>query len=50
VWVDAAVMGRDRIVLGGGSRSCKLIVAPQALLKIPGAEVVDELANPVAGS
>jgi prolyl-tRNA editing enzyme YbaK/EbsC (Cys-tRNA(Pro) deacylase) len=50
VWVDASVMARDRIVLGGGSRSCKLIVAPDALLKILGAEVVDELANPVAGS
>ena len=50
VWVDAAVTARERIILGGGSRSCKLIVAPDALLKIPGAEVVDELANPVAGS
>jgi prolyl-tRNA editing enzyme YbaK/EbsC (Cys-tRNA(Pro) deacylase) len=45
VWVDAAVMARDRIVLGGGSRSCKLIVAPQTLAAIPGAEVVDQLAK-----
>src|SRR3954466_10610296 len=43
VWVDAAVMGRERIVLGGGSRSCKLLVAPEALLKMPNAEVVDQL-------
>src|SRR5215203_127978 len=41
VWVDAAVMDRPRIVLGGGSRSWKLVVAPSALLKIPGVEVVD---------
>ena len=45
VWIDAAVMGRERIVLGGGSRSCKLIVVPEALLKIPSAEVVDQLAK-----
>jgi len=45
VWVDAAVMGRQRIVLGGGSRSCKLLVAPEALLKMPNAEVVDQLAK-----
>ena len=45
VWVDAAVMGRERIILGGGSRSCKLLVAPDALLKIPGVEVVDQLAK-----
>jgi prolyl-tRNA editing enzyme YbaK/EbsC (Cys-tRNA(Pro) deacylase) len=45
VWVDAAVMGRERIILGGGSRSCKLLVAPAALLKIPTAEVVDQLAK-----
>jgi len=45
VWVDAAVTGRERIVLGGGSRSCKLLVGPEALLKIPNAEVVDQLAK-----
>ena len=45
VWVDAAVMGRERIILGGGSRSCKLLVAPAALRKIPDVEVVDQLAK-----
>jgi prolyl-tRNA editing enzyme YbaK/EbsC (Cys-tRNA(Pro) deacylase) len=45
VWVDAAVMERAQIILGGGSRSCKLLVAPQALVKIPTAEVVDQLAK-----
>jgi prolyl-tRNA editing enzyme YbaK/EbsC (Cys-tRNA(Pro) deacylase) len=47
VWVDARVMTRDRIVLGGGSRSCKLVCAPQALLSLPTVEIVDDLANPV---
>jgi prolyl-tRNA editing enzyme YbaK/EbsC (Cys-tRNA(Pro) deacylase) len=50
VWVDAAVMARGRIILGGGSRNCKLLVAPDALLKNPRTEVVDQLANPAAGS
>jgi len=45
VWVDAAVMERPRIVLGGGSRSCKLVVAPSALLRIAGVDVVDQLAK-----
>lgn len=47
VWVDAAVMTRERIVLGGGSRRWKVIAAPSILLSLPGVEVVEGLANPV---
>jgi prolyl-tRNA editing enzyme YbaK/EbsC (Cys-tRNA(Pro) deacylase) len=47
IWVDSRVMARERIVLGGGSRSCKVIAAPEILLKLPGAEVVDGLATEV---
>ena len=47
LWVDAAVMGRDRIVLGGGSRGAKLVAAPELLRALPNAEVVDALAVPV---
>jgi prolyl-tRNA editing enzyme YbaK/EbsC (Cys-tRNA(Pro) deacylase) len=46
IWVDAAVMERDRIVLGGGSRSWKVIAPPSILLALPGVEVVEGLANP----
>jgi prolyl-tRNA editing enzyme YbaK/EbsC (Cys-tRNA(Pro) deacylase) len=45
VWIDAAVMTRPRIVLGGGSRAWKLLCPPTALLAVPGAEVVQGLAN-----
>ena len=45
VWVDAAVMARSRIVLGGGSRSWKIIASPAILLALPGAAVVDGLAT-----
>ena len=46
VWIDAAVMDRDRIVLGGGSRSWKVIAPASILLTLPAAEVVEGLANP----
>ncbi len=46
IWVDAAVMTRERIVLGGGSRSWKVIAAPSILRSLPGVELVEGLANP----
>jgi hypothetical protein len=46
VLVDAAVMGRDRIVLGGGSRSWKVLAPPSILLTIGHAEIVEGLATP----
>ncbi len=45
VWVDAAVMERPEIVLGGGSRSWKVIAKPAILLALPDAEVVAGLAT-----
>jgi prolyl-tRNA editing enzyme YbaK/EbsC (Cys-tRNA(Pro) deacylase) len=44
VWVDGRVMARERIVVGGGSRSWKVLIGPAALLAIPGLVVVDDLA------
>jgi len=46
IWVDAAVMDRKRIVLGGGSRSWKVIAPPSILRTLPRVEVVEGLANP----
>ena len=45
IWVDSRVMTRDRIVLGGGSRSWKVIAAPAILERLAGVEVVDGLAG-----
>jgi prolyl-tRNA editing enzyme YbaK/EbsC (Cys-tRNA(Pro) deacylase) len=45
IWVDARVMTRERIVLGGGSRSWKVIAGPAILRALPGVEIVDGLAN-----
>jgi prolyl-tRNA editing enzyme YbaK/EbsC (Cys-tRNA(Pro) deacylase) len=45
IWVDARVMARERIVLGGGSRSCKVLAAPAILEVLPAVEVVEGLAT-----
>lgn len=50
IWIDSRVVARDRIVLGGGSRSSKVIAAPEILLRLQGAEVVEGLAAEVASS
>jgi len=38
------VLGRDRVFVGGGSRSLKVRVPPDALLAVAGSEVVTDLA------
>ena len=48
IWVDAAVMERPRIVLGGGSRRWKVLAPPSILLTLPGVAVVEGLARPAA--
>ena len=46
IWIDAAVMARPEVIVGGGSRSTKLLIAPAALAALGGAEIVDGLAIP----
>jgi prolyl-tRNA editing enzyme YbaK/EbsC (Cys-tRNA(Pro) deacylase) len=48
LWIDAAVMERERVIIGGGSRDRKLLVTPQTLSRHPRAEVVEGLAAPVS--
>lgn len=45
LWVDERVMSREAIVLGGGSRSLKIRVAPEVFRHLPGTEVVPDLAT-----
>lgn len=47
IWIDAAVMDVDAVIVGGGSRNRKLLVPPAALAALPDAEVVESLATPV---
>lgn len=48
VWVDAAVVARERIILGGGGRDTKVIVTPAYFEALADAEVVEGLAKPLA--
>jgi prolyl-tRNA editing enzyme YbaK/EbsC (Cys-tRNA(Pro) deacylase) len=49
LWIDAAVMERGRVVMGGGNRSSKLVLDPRQLLAFPGADVVEGLATAAGG-
>ena len=42
--IDSRVMSRERVIVGAGTRSAKIRCAPEALTRIPGAEVIDGLA------
>lgn len=48
IYVDARVMTRASIVVGGGSRSLKLRLAPAELRKLAAVQVVEDLAIPRA--
>ena len=45
LWIDAAVMECDHVIVGGGSRDRKLLVPPASLASLAGAEVVEGLAG-----
>jgi prolyl-tRNA editing enzyme YbaK/EbsC (Cys-tRNA(Pro) deacylase) len=48
IWVDAAVMDRDIVVVGGGSRRCKVVGPPAMLRELLSVEIVEGLG--LAGS
>lgn len=48
LYVDDRVMALDYVILGGGSRSSKIKIAPDALRKLPGFTVVTGLAQVIA--
>jgi prolyl-tRNA editing enzyme YbaK/EbsC (Cys-tRNA(Pro) deacylase) len=45
LYIDAQVMTQDTVVIGGGSRSMKIRLAPAGLLRLPGARVIEGLAG-----
>lgn len=49
IWVDAAVIERPSLILGGGSRNWKLRCRPASLVSAPGVEVVEGLARLAGG-
>jgi prolyl-tRNA editing enzyme YbaK/EbsC (Cys-tRNA(Pro) deacylase) len=45
LYIDGHVMTEDTVVIGGGSRSMKIKLAPAGLLRLPGARVIEGLAS-----
>lgn len=45
IYVDEAVMAQEKIIMGGGNRSTKLLLAPSELTKVPNAVIVQDLAK-----
>jgi prolyl-tRNA editing enzyme YbaK/EbsC (Cys-tRNA(Pro) deacylase) len=45
LYVDSRLMQLDYVILGGGSRSSKIKVAPDALRLLPNAQVIEGLAS-----
>jgi prolyl-tRNA editing enzyme YbaK/EbsC (Cys-tRNA(Pro) deacylase) len=46
ILVDAAVMERTRVIIGGGSRSSKIAISPAVFEQMPGARIIRGLATP----
>lgn len=44
LFIDSRVMELDKVLVGGGSRSCKVILSPALLLRLPNAQVIEGLA------
>jgi prolyl-tRNA editing enzyme YbaK/EbsC (Cys-tRNA(Pro) deacylase) len=47
LWIDAAVMACPWVIIGGGSRSLKVRIAPDPLAALANATVVEGLAYPI---
>ena len=47
LWIDSRVMKRNKTIIGGGNRHCKIIVTPTIFQQIPNVEIVNELALPL---
>jgi len=45
IYIDSSVLGARSIVVGGGSRSCKIRIAPEVLRRLPNVLVVEGLAR-----
>ena len=43
IYIDAQIMGLDYVILGGGSRSLKIQVSPEALRRLSHAQIVPAL-------
>jgi prolyl-tRNA editing enzyme YbaK/EbsC (Cys-tRNA(Pro) deacylase) len=47
ILIDAAVAAAGPVVIGSGIRGSKIVIDGAALVELPGAEVIEGLANPI---
>jgi hypothetical protein len=45
VHADARILVPEKCIVGGGSRSIKIVVDPEVLSRMPGIEVIEGLAS-----
>ncbi len=43
LYIDSKVLNTEKIILGGGSRSAKILLPPDELKKIPKVEIIEDL-------
>ena len=48
VYIDSRVLAQEKVVMGSGNRTSKLVLNPQELLKLPHATTVENLAKEAA--
>jgi prolyl-tRNA editing enzyme YbaK/EbsC (Cys-tRNA(Pro) deacylase) len=48
IYVDARLMSFPWVILGGGSRSSKIKIAPDVFTRLPGARIIAGLSQPAA--
>ena len=47
VWIDSLVMEAPKVIIGAGSRSAKIYLSPDNLLRFPNTHIVDGLSMPI---
>jgi prolyl-tRNA editing enzyme YbaK/EbsC (Cys-tRNA(Pro) deacylase) len=47
IYVDDGLMPLDYVILGGGSRSTKIKIVPEVFRRLPGAQIIAGLSQPV---
>ena len=47
VWIDRLVMEAPKVIIGAGSRSAKIYLSPDNLLRFPNTHIVDGLSMPI---
>jgi len=45
IYIDSAVMKQEKVIMGGGNRSAKVLLDPKELLKLENVEIIEGLAQ-----